>query len=125
MKPIHSNRGIGLVATIAAIAILVVALTAGVSTFVGSSSLVRQANDLDAASNFAEGVMEQVRAQPYTRIQSAEMTSELPKLPGARCEVEVKETAPGLKEIVVRFIWSEKKRERSVVFSTLVARGAR
>jgi type II secretory pathway pseudopilin PulG len=125
MKTARDNKGIGLVALIAAIAILAIALSAGVTAFIGSSNLMKQANNLDVASNFAEDVIEHVRVQPFTTIVSTDITANLPSLPNARCHVDVKVIEKDLKEIIVTFTWLERARERKVSYATLVAGGAR
>ena len=121
--PVSGARGLSLVAVIVSVAILGVALTMATSAFLSSSRLTKQAANFTLASNFAEGVMERVRSQPYGAIASRQVTNGLPKLSGATCEVKVAPQGDSLKQIVVTCAWREGERRRGVKLATLVAKG--
>jgi len=120
---VASNRGLSLVAVVVSAAIVAIALAAATSGFIGASRLTAQAARFTVASNFAEGVMEQVRSRPFAGIASADVHERLPKLPGVGCNIDVRQRGPALKEITVTCSWMERNRPRNVRFSTLVARG--
>lgn len=122
MNSTHNNRGLTLVAVMVGGAIIMVALAIAVSAFFSASRLTRNAAYFTRAGNFAEGVMEQVRSEPYDRLVSRAVKENLPDLPGARCEIVVSEREVGLKEARVICSWKEGDRERSVHYSTLAAR---
>jgi len=117
------NRGAGLIGVMVSIAILMIALTAAVSSFYSASRLTKEVNSLSIASNFAEGVMERTTALPFDQIITSEVTDRLPELPEVSCNVNVKPCGNGLKEVTVTCKWIEMKRERTTGFSTLIARG--
>jgi len=117
------KRGLALISVIVAVAILTCALTMAVSAFVSAARLTRHAANFTAASNFAEGVMERVKAEPFAGIKTAEVRSGLSTLPQAACTVNVKPAGDGLKEVAVACSWVEAGQRREVRFSTLVAMG--
>jgi type II secretory pathway pseudopilin PulG len=121
-----SSKGIALVSVIVAAAILGIAISLAATSLISGARVARQAANITAASNFAEGILERVRSQPYGSISSREITDELPDLPSARCEVKVTPRGAGLKEVTVTCSWQEAQRPRSVKLATLVAsRGVR
>lgn len=123
MKKELSNKGMTLISVVVAAGILAVALAMSTSAFISGTRLTHSAADFTRASNFAEGVMERVRSEPFGRIESMDVTNGLPNLPGARCGVEVTSQAPNLKQITVTCSWNDGKRPRRVQFSTLVVKG--
>ena len=123
MRARSDKRGFTLVAAMVAAVILAIALAAAASAFIGASRLTKQAAQFTVASNFAEGVMEEVRSEPFGQIASADVGTRLPKLPGVKCRVDVMPQGGALKEITVTCSWRLPNRTRSVRFSTLVARG--
>lgn len=118
-----ANRGFSLISVVVAGAIVGVALVLAASALIGSARLSRQAMHLTTASNFAEGVLESVRSQPFESISTRPVTDDLPSLPGARCDIGVTPRGTGLKEVLVTCSWREMDRPRSVRLATLVAKG--
>ncbi|MDO8589375.1 MAG: hypothetical protein Q7T82_20320 [Armatimonadota bacterium] len=118
------ERGTALISVIMSIVILMIALSMVTSVFFSASRLTRRAADFSAASNFAEGVLERVTAEPFNRAQTAEIRNDLPKLPGAECFVAVRQLEDGLKEVTVSVSWTQEKQRQKTTLSTLVARGA-
>lgn len=123
MNRLTNNLGIGLISVIVAIAILATATTAAVSVFFSAARLTRLAADFTMASNFAEGVMERVTADPFDDIAAKETTAGLPVLSDAKCLLDVKPAGDGLKEVTVTCSWNEGETRYHITFSTLVARG--
>ena len=68
-----NNRGFTLIAVVVSGVILAIALTAAASAFIGASRLTKHAAQFTVASNFAEGVMEEVRSRPFGQIASADV----------------------------------------------------
>jgi len=120
---LQDDRGLTLLAVVVAAAIVAIALAAAASGFIGASRLTKQAADFTIASNFAEGVMEEVRSRPYGRIVSGGVHEGLPKLPGVTCAVQAEPQGDALKEVTITCSWRELGRSRAVRFATLVARG--
>lgn len=117
------NRGVTLVSVMVAVAILAIALTMSTSAFIGASRLTQHAAHLSAASDFAQGVMEQVIARGFEQARTTQVTDRLPKLEGFRCEVQVTQAGLGLKQVVVTASWRDEGRARNVRLSTLLAKG--
>lgn len=116
-----SKRGIGLITLIVSISILAITLATAASVLITASKATKHAANVTAASDFAESQLERVRSQPYGSIGTMSVTNNLPKLPGAKCDVSVSKSEPGLREITVAFAWSESKTPYTVRFSTLIS----
>lgn len=119
----NGKRGTTLVTVMVSVAILGITLAAATSAFIGAAKLTKHAGCVSAASNFAEGVMERVSAQPYASIQSANVRTALPRLPEAACSVAVTKREAGLKEVTVTCSWVEAGSPFRVQFATLAAEG--
>lgn len=120
-----NQRGVGLISVMVSIVILLTALSLITSTFVGASRLTHRAANFTSAGNFAESVMERVTSQPYDRVVATKITNGLPKLPGVQCDIAVRNTGDGLKEVTVTCSWLEGQTPRRTEFSTLMAKGTR
>lgn len=116
------SRGVTLVSVMVAVAILAIALTMSTSAFIGASRLTQRATHLSAASDFAQGVMEQVIARGFEQARTMQVANGLPKLDGFRCQIEVTQAVVGLKQVLVTASWQEEGRARSVRLSTLLAK---
>lgn len=103
--------------------ILAVALALAASAFIGAARLTRQAADFARAGEFAAGVTERARLQPFDSLASRSVVEGLPDLPEARCEVRVARREPALKEVTVVLSWRDEDRARKVEYSALVAKG--
>jgi len=121
MKTPHSARGVTLISVMVSVAILAIALAMAASAFIGAARLTRQAADFARAGEFAEGVMERVRLQPFDSVRSVAVVKGLPDLPRARCEVRVTLREPALKEVTVMCSWHDDDRARNVRYCTLIA----
>jgi hypothetical protein len=118
-----NRRGYNLVSVIVATAILAIAVTMAASTFISASRVAKGSADFTVASNYAEGVMERIRLEPFDRVKTTNVTNHLPALPSVKCEIEVAAQSPGLKQVTVTCSWAEGRRARHVRFSTLLAKG--
>jgi hypothetical protein len=112
-----------LLSVVVSAVIVSVAMLMMATTFHASSQMSKQSAGYIQATNFIEGVLEEVRLRPYDDVVSMHVTEGLPKLPEALCVVEASPREAGLKEVIVRCSWRSGELRRETKLSTLVAKG--
>ncbi|MCX5701914.1 MAG: prepilin-type N-terminal cleavage/methylation domain-containing protein [Candidatus Omnitrophica bacterium] len=118
------NKGVTLLESMVAVAILAVVVTGLLYTFVTCLLMNESNNNLIKAANDAQYLLEQVKGLSYPDITNSTLTNlhnETVLYNGTITPV-VTEVATNLKEVTVYVAWTEKGRNRYYNLSTRIAR---
>lgn len=105
-----SKKGFTLVEALLATVIIAVALCGIMAAYVGCFGLLTTSKNVNIATNYAQGLMEQIRNTPFPQITSFTYNPTVPNMPQNSIVVYVDDTNPELLKVTISVCWMQNNR---------------